>query len=179
MSEFLAIGIATKVQIHPVPSEAEAYEALQKGLAERGAGLSIYTGQVYDDVWDGQLQQEVVEAELLDFLKAVYAQLRLFTRLDDAEKVIAAFEGTPPEAWLDKLSEASFYNLQNDAYAQGRDLKIEGRDIQLRFVSAMLVMRGKIILETDGGLFDLFAAALQAQLNQFRLAEALRVYITG
>ena len=179
MGQFLAVGIVTKLQLHPIPSDPIDFNTLQEGLENQGIDLSIYNGQQYGETWDGQLKPSIVETELLDFLQAVYAKLQPFTKLDDSKEVINNFKSYPPESWFERLSEASFYNLQNDAYAQGRYYSIDGRRIQLRFVSAALVMGGKIFMETDNGLFDLFAAGLQAQLDSFQLSKALKVYITG
>lgn len=179
MGQFLAVGIATKLQLHPIPSDPIEFNNLQKNLENRGIDLSIYNGQQYGETWDSHLKPSIVEAELLEFLQSIYNKLQPFTRLDDSKEVINNFKSYPPESWIERLSKASFYNLQNDAYAQGRYYSIDGKRVQLRFVSTALVMGGKIFMETDNGLFDLFAAGLQAQLDSFQLSKAIRVYITG
>ncbi|MEM9886953.1 MAG: hypothetical protein AAF849_13755 [Bacteroidota bacterium] len=179
MGQFLSIGLLTKVWITQKETKEQAYEALEKGLLKYGYDLSIYDTKAEYSTWEAQLKPMLIEREMLPFLHATYALLSKYTPLFDHQEVLTALEESEPSIWHNMIKNASFYNFQEDRYGQAHYLKLEEERVRISFETISLKMAGKIVLESGEGLLDLFTDLLRLQLQEFELAKAIRVYVTG
>ncbi len=169
---YLFIGLANKVSIglNGVP-----FEEAEAPLAEHGIHLSVYEGEIKGGSWEGKLRPDILEKELLPFLREVYEAMGLFTTFGDAQDIIALLEQTPSEERYEQLLAAALPSFSDIGLLRITRLPIRQRHIGIRYSSIKLHSAGKIRMEEDGGMFDIFTIALQQQFEAFELAKALRV----
>ena len=179
MGQFLSIGILTNVTIHESDIPHLLPDTVIDALGREGIDPQIYSGRSEDDRWQGDLRPEIVKSELLDFLKSIYPIINQFCRVSDESEVIDCFSSNHPDKWPDLLNEVSYYTFQIDRYGMPFYIETQSRKVKVSFTSATLKVAGKIMMESDDGMFNLFGALLQERLAQFQLSKAIRVFITG
>lgn len=180
MGQFLSIGIIKDLHIQKENLEEYTFDDLKPTIEKRGYHLDIFHPNIEGNQWKGTLKTEILEAELLPFLERIYSLLKDFTNLSDYLEVL---EETKTITDVQKfLEDASFYDFQLDNYGHGSRIYVErskNQRMDINFDALSLKMAGKILMESDEGLFSLFTSLLQQQLADFQLSKALKVYITG
>ncbi|MEM8527863.1 MAG: hypothetical protein AAGG68_24695 [Bacteroidota bacterium] len=179
MGQYLSVGILTQINIKAEELTADTLKSLKPRLSGWGFDFKIYEGDLSENSWSGKLKPAIINQELLPFLKETYTVLGKFVRLDDEKTVLEKLEEAPSEKQNDFLQEPKYYNLQLDRYADDIHMKFSNQRIRISFSAVSLFMAGKLMMESHGGLFNLFSSLLHDRLKDFSLAKALRVYITG
>lgn len=174
MGAFLSIGLVNEVS---VGGDTMATEEVKVPLAEHGIHLNIYEGKIKESSWEGKLRPDILEKELLPFLRALYDSMGTFTKFGDAEDILALLEKTPAKERYERLLAANFSSFSNIGLSQIIRLPIHQRHVGVRYYSIRLHSAGKILMEEDGGMFDIFSIALQQQFKEFELSKAIMVDI--
>ena len=174
MGAFLFIGLVNEVSVSVDEMTIEEAEA---PLAEHGIHLSVYKGEMKNGSWEGRLRPDLLEEELLPFLRAVYSAMGTFASFGDAKDIIALLEETPPEERYERLLVADFSSFSDVGLSNVFRLSIGEQHIGVRYSSIKLHSAGKISMEEEGGMFDIFTIALQQQFKSFELAKALMIDI--
>lgn len=174
MGAFLFIGLVNEVS---VSVDEMTIEEAETPLAEHGIHLSIYEGEKNEYGWEGKLRPDLLEKELLPFLRAVYNAMGTFTTFGDAKDIIALLEKTPPEERYERLLAADFFSFSEVGLSNVFRLYVGEQHIGVRYSIIKLHTAGKISMEEDGGMFDIFTIALQQQFKAFELAKALMIDI--
>ena len=181
MGQYLAVAIATKLTTY---KSAEIKKTLTPQDVVKALGVK---GDIYDfaetkDAWTWTLKSSVVEAELLPFLEAVYANLYAVGQ-SDYKDVLERLRELPPSEWLTFTEDEGFEAFQANNYGESYTLSLPNKsrsiEIDINEESIMLALEGKISMECYGKLFGFFQTAIQQQFNAFQLGQTLRIFITG
>lgn len=186
MGQFLAVGITTNLSISKEKAEKEKItldEAIQNLNQNKHFLPEIYDFTDEKGLWKWSLKQEIIEAELLDFLKALYPLLYISKKYTDYDEVLEKLSQTNASSWIELANAKSFESFQIDEYGESERLYFDEKPFQPKltvdFTSIALAMEGKIMMEVYGGLFNFFKISLQKAFPEFQLSKALRVYISG
>ncbi len=180
MGQFLAIGLATEIGIKK--SEADKADLTLEQVQERMQHdlhyvPDIYTATEENGYYHFLLNEEVLHAELLLFLETFYPLLYSTPAYyEDALKKLA---GMPPAKWLQWAQGKPEEVFQFDEYGVRDYLTVNHTDICVSYDAVLLSMEGKISMETYGRQFTFMKYAMMQTFRKFRLAGALRMYITG
>ena len=180
MGQFLAIGLATEVGINK--SETDKAGLTLEQLQERMQHDLHYVPDIYnatekDDYYHLLLNEEIFAAELLPFLKTFYPLLYSDPAYyDDILEKLAAM---PPSEWLKWAQGKPEEAFQFDEYGTRDYLSVQHTRIPVSYDALLLSMEGKIGMETYGRQFSFVKYAMMQTFQEFRLAGALRMYITG
>lgn len=186
MGQFLAVGISTKLIVSKEKAEKgdlSLDEVLQKMKQSIHFHPSIYDFSDEDGYWRWNLKKQIWEEELLGFLNEFYPLLNINKSYTDFEDVLKKLAEIPTSDWLELAENKSFSSFQFDEYGENEWLYFEEKPfrpkISIGFDSVLLELEGKIIIESWGKLFNLFAFSIQKAFPTFQLSKAIRVYITG
>ncbi|MCI5179320.1 MAG: hypothetical protein D3911_08370 [Candidatus Electrothrix sp. AW3_4] len=180
MGQFLAIGLVTEIRINKAKSDkadltlAQLQEHMQQKLHYVPA---IYTATEKDGYYHFQLNEDIFHAELLPFLNAFYPLL--YSKPAYYEGVLKKLADMPPAEWLNWAQDKPEEAFQLDEYGTRDYLRVKHSDIAVSYDAVLLSMEGKIGMETYGRQFTFVKYAMMQAFQQFRLAGALRMYITG
>lgn len=179
MGQYLSIGLMKDLHLNKSENEKRSFEELKPELKEKGYDLDLFEQkkEVTESYWGGKLKQDILNNELLAFTEAVFTFLKKFCELSDDNQVLESLK--QETNLLNLFDEAGFYNFQNDSYGAISYLKIKGKRVTASFSTVSFIMKGKIFMEDDDGIFELLSFALQSYLSDFQLSKALKVYITG
>ena len=180
MGQFLAIGLATEIGIKK--SEADKADLTLEQLQERMQhdlhyAPDIYTATEEDGYYQFFLNEEVFHAELLPFLETFYPLL--YSNPAYYEGALKKLASMPPAEWLQWAQGKPEEVFQFDEYGTRDYLTVNHTDICVSYDALLLSMEGKISMETYGRQFTFVKYAMMQTFRQFRLAGALRMYITG
>jgi hypothetical protein len=180
MGQFLAIGLATEIGINK--SEADKADLNLQQLQERMQQNLHYVPEIYtatekDGYYHFHLNEEIFHEELLPFLKTFYPLL--YSKPAYYEYVLEKLAGMPPSEWLKWAEGKPEEAFQFDEYGTQDYLRVKHSDIAVSYDAVLLSMEGKIGMETFGRQFTFVKYAMMQTFQQFRLAGALRMYITG
>ena len=180
MGQFLAIGLATEIGINK--SEADKAELTLEQLLERMQHDLHYVPEIYtaieeDGYYQFFLNEEILHAELLPFLKTFYPLL--YSNPAYYEGALEKLAAMPPAEWLQWAQGKPEESFQFDEYGMGDSLTVNHARIRVSYDAVLLSMEGKISMETYGRQFTFVKYAMMQTFQQFRLAGALRMYITG
>jgi hypothetical protein len=178
MGQYLSIGLMKDLHLNKSENEKRSFEELKPELKEKGYDLDLFEQKkITESYWGGELKQDILNNELLAFTEAVFTFLKKFSELSDDNQVLESLK--QETNLLNFFDEASFYNFQNDSYGAMSYLKIEEKRVTASFTTISFIMKGKIFMEEDDGIFELLSFTLQSYLSEFQLSKALKVYITG
>jgi hypothetical protein len=138
---------------------------------------AIYTATEKDGYYHFQLNEDIFHAELLPFLNAFYPLL--YSKPAYYEGVLEKLANTPSSEWLKWAESKPEEAFQFDEYGTQDYLSVNHTDIPVSYDAVILSMEGKIVMETFGRQFTFVKYAMMQTFQQFRLAGALRMYITG
>lgn len=184
MGQYLAIGLATKMNIDRADNEAakwsfeELTEHMQGSLA---LSLDNYQLETCEDDWVWTLRPELLEVELIAFLQAIYPEL--YPEPDEKNESEAVLQGLKlrkPEDWLAWAQQKPHYVFQMDNYGSSDYLSAPfGQRVHVHYQHVLLSMQGKILIEEYGRHFLFFKQCIAHRFGNFALARSVRVYITG
>jgi hypothetical protein len=123
------------------------------------------------------LRDEVLQAELLPFLRSLYPLL--YRHPSDYGYVLSQLETLPPAEWLQWSIDESAEAFQYDRYGMSDTLKIGHQRIALFYEALLLSMEGGIGMEEYGRQFLFLKYTMMQAFQSFKLAGALRLSITG
>lgn len=180
MGQYLSIGIVTKIGVSK--AEVDKAELSLEQLQQEMTQNFRYASEIYDTnekegVYYFQLKEDIINKQLLPFLKSIYPFL-----YDDSEyydDVIEKIEKSPSSQWLSWAKEKPEEAFQLDEYGEQDHLQVGFSDIRINYDVIMLSMEGKIMMEVYGRQFNFFQYTMAEAFKEFTLAKALRVYITG
>ncbi len=183
MGQFLAIGLVTK-QIIPKDqlekgkiSNEELILKMQKELHFNPV-IFDFTENEKNIVF--KLKKELFESELIPFLEKFYPLIYINNNL--YLETLKELKNTTSDKWLPFAEHKSCEQFQMDDYGAEDNLYFD-KDFQPRVKifnkSILLSMEGKIMMESYGRQFNFFKLCMTEMFKEFRLAGALRVYITG
>ncbi|MCI5222503.1 MAG: hypothetical protein D3924_07495 [Candidatus Electrothrix sp. AR4] len=180
MGQFLAIGLATEIGINK--SEVDKADLTLEQLQERMQQdlhyvPDIYTATEKDGYYHILLNKEIFHTELLPFLKTFYPLL--YSKPAYYESVLDTLTEMPLPKWLQWAQGKPEEAFQFDEYGTRDYLTVNHTRISVSYDTVLLSMEGKIGMETFGRQFTFVKYAMMQTFRQFRLAGALRMYITG
>ena len=185
MGQYLAIGLrlelaASKQDVAKHLEETPLEEVL-KQIEDKYHLNDIYEREDHDDYYVFKVKEELLDRELIPFLEKFYS-LRYPAGSDiDAPDALQALKGI--DNTNDRLKLLSRKSFQT--YQEGEDFdycRIGGfwsNKVRISSSNAILSIDGKILMECYGGVFDFFRRCIVAQMSDFKLAEALTVWIDG
>ena len=180
MGQFLAIGLATEIGINK--SEADKADLTLEQLQERMQHDLHYVPDIYsatekDGYYHFFLKEEIFHAEFLPFLKTFYPLL--YSKPAYYESILEKLADMPPSEWLQWAQGKPEEAFQFDEYGTRDYLSVNHTRICVSYDAVLLSMEGKISMETFGRQFTFVKYAMMQTFQEFRLAGALRMYITG
>ncbi len=184
MGRYLVIGIATRIAFNKKEAETalESVEKAKNHVMEKYAPLGVYDMTEEEDYVTFKLKDNLLEAELKDFLRDFYSdRLSFGSKSKEGESILAALGKTQTaDDILSLANEKSWEHFQFDPnwdynYVEGKwdeymKLYIEGIDLSVD---------GKIMMECTNGLFEYFAFLLREKYKNHSLSKTLHVTISG
>ncbi len=184
MGQYLAIGLSTKISVNRAELEATkwSFEYLVEQMSGKLAlSLDNYHLEARPDEWLWTLRPELLAAELIPLLEALYPALYPLPDPDnDSEAVLRGLRERDPGEWMEWANRKPHYLFQDDPYGTSDYLRADfGRRVGIHYRDLALSMEGKILMEEYGRQFRFFQQCLAHRFGDFALARSLRVYITG
>lgn len=177
MGTFLHIGLRARLSASKAESPAQT-DALRTHL-RNAIDLSIYDEQESDNEFVWSLKPDLIENELVPFLRKQFSLIPSEGKRDSRQETLAELTSIKTVAELETwCEEAESYIGHWDGYDS---LTIgEGRQRQRIAVETFVfVSEGKIMMETYGGVFDYFETLIGLANPEFQLAKAATVSISG
>ena len=182
MGQYLCIGINTKIEVERAElqccrsGEDGARTIIEQELADR----ELYDLTVTDDLLIYSLKAEAVEEEWCAFIKDFYEMRyrETETRMEYEAALEAISAGTTLEDWLSLAARKLYRCYRTDAYWSSVDIG-SFYPCRLRVENIMLSIDGKILMECYDDLFRFFLNCIRKRLEQYKLADALAIYIFG
>jgi len=179
MGQYLGIGIMTRLTIEKANikkakvSKNDLFEAMKNKFH---LDVEIYNLTEDDEYMVLHLKDEVFQNQLVPMLEKLYPILYTEPEWQDALEKI---KSTEPEKFMKLAENKSEEYFQLDRYGTYEYLSFKNSEVKISSVSILLSLEGKIIMETYGRQFNFFKYCIKQTLNEFSLANAIRVYITG
>lgn len=181
MGQFLAIGLSVKISIKK--SEMKKADFDYNKLVKTMKTSLYFQSEIYKKNEDENfivftLKEEIVQTQLLDFLKSFYPHL--YKDPDSYSGVLESLTSLPPSQWMEWSRKKPGAAFQYDEYGMSDYLFGNfGHSIWINYKSIILSHEGKILMESCGSQFHFFKYAMIQTFKEFSLSGALRVYITG
>ncbi len=181
MGQFLAVGLTTEIEVrnsetkkdHPNISQIQ-----EQMRHELNFVPDIYTAIERDRSYSFLLNEDVFYSQLPSLLKELYPLLYRDSKYYDG--VLQKLAELAPSEWLQLAKYKSEGAFQFDVYGVPDYLYGSyGRKRWVHYEGILLSMEGKIIMESFGRQFTFLKYAMTKAFQQFDLAGALRLYITG
>jgi hypothetical protein len=124
------------------------------------------------------LKPELVQAELLPFVRQVYEDFH-----GDPEKgwrkkaidFIREHAGEPD--WLEQAEEAELNDFSLNGYDMPEDFEIDGKTIRLYTTIVTLGTEGKFLMEECGKTLQFMETCAHRAYTRFQLGKAFRVFV--
>ncbi len=181
MGQFLAVGLTTEIEVRNPETEkdhpniSQIQEQMQH---EFNFVPDIYTASEEESSYSFLLNEDIFYSQLPPLLKELYPLL--YRDSKDYEGVLQKLAELPPSEWLQLAKCKSEWAFQFDVYGVPDYLYGSyGRKRRIHYEGILLSMEGKIIMETFGRQFAFLKYTMTRAFQQFDLAGALRLYITG
>lgn len=185
MGRFLAIGLQLKLAVKKTDvakclNDCSLEDAF-KQIEEKCNLKNIFDREESENYYEYHIKKEVLDKELIPFLEKFYSiRYSADSAADskDALNALKAIDNT--EDRLNLLHERCFQTYQdgeNFDYCQIG--KWPCNEIRFSSNNAILSLDGKIMMECYGDVFDFFRRCIIAQMAEFKLAQALTVWIDG
>ncbi len=180
MGQYLAIGLATTVGVKK-PEVAKAKLTIDH-VQEQMRHKLHYVPDIYhlreDDEWyDFHLDDDIFHTQLLPLLKTLYPLL--YPNAVYYDDILQKLATISPSEWLQLAKNKSEEAFQFDQYGESDYLEANHSNIHVHYESLLLSMEGKMMMETYGRQFAFLKYTMMRTFQQFSLAGALRIYITG
>lgn len=184
MGRFLMIGLKLGVAIrkdyirkHISSMHTEDY-ILNQMIAK--LRLESFKKVEYNDYYDFELDKELLDKELITFLKRFYSIRYIGKSKFESDAVISKLESLSTiDERLKLLEDKSYQSYQEDTRYGYFYIDDCGFFEIPYYVSEMVLsMDGKIIMECYGGVLDFFRRCIVSQLADLKLSSAIDVYIS-
>ncbi len=189
MGQMLAIGINHAYTVSQSASKKanktleEAISIVRKSRAPEGLyDIRIEEGYNKELYALFTLKSEIIKQEIVPFMDDFF-QLCFDGKNYDRDKILERLKTV--ETYQDMLvyaSQNNHENFQNDEYGDPIWIEVEGtfpKELKCNHAAVIICLEGKILMESYGRIFELLRKLLSEKLAQYKLAEALDVYITG
>ena len=184
MGQFLATGLVTKMSVSKQKMEKgkitldEIREKLENNFHY---DLSIFDEKEEDEYIVWSLNNKLMEKELIPFLKKFLYKINYYTQ--NTDNVIRELENNTADKWLEIAENRSLEYFQIDEYGEDEYIYFANKDfrpsIKINSTSIMFSAEGKIIMEEYGTQFNFYKYCMVQTYKEFKIASALRIYITG
>lgn len=184
MGQFLSTGLVTRMSVSKQEMQKgkinieEVRERLQTNFHYN---LSIFDEKEEDEYITWTISNKLMEEELIFFLKEFL--YRITDDSGNADDVINKLEEKGVKNWLEIAEEKELYDFQIDKYGESEYLYFSNKDfrpsVRIDFTNIMLSAEGKIMMETYGRQFNFYKYCMIQTYKEFKIASALRIYITG
>lgn len=124
------------------------------------------------------LKSELVQAELLPFVRQVYEDFHGDPEkgwLKTAVAFIGEHAGEPD--WLEKAEEAELYDFSPNDYVMPDDFEIDGKRIRLYTTIVALGSEGKFLMEECEKTLQFMETCAHRAYAGFQLGKAFRVFV--
>lgn len=185
MGQFLAIGLQLELAVKKTDVTKclndNTLEDVFKQIEEKCNLKNVFDREESDNYYVYHVKKEVLDKELIPFLEKFYS-IRYSADYDsDSKEALNALKALDNTAdRLNLLHDRCFQTYQdgeNFGYCQIGKWPCD--KIRFSCNNAILSLDGKIIMECYGSVFDFFRRCIIAQLAEFKLAQALTVWIDG
>lgn len=184
MGCFLAIGLRLTAAIRKKDIDYRQDGVTLENVLDRVADV-CHLGDIYDmkeenDYFVYSLKKEILDEELMPFLKKFYS-LRYPDAIEgDSSYALEDLEKLPDTTTrLAVLEKKSYQTYQEGDEFCYYDIKGLWDGVRLTCHNAILSLDGKIIMECYGRVFNFFRRCIIAQMPEFKLSQALSVWIDG
>lgn len=140
----------------------------------------IYDMTEEDDYIVYTMKKEILDEELMPFLKKFYSLRYAEGAKAESSYVLEDLEKLPDTATRLTVLEKKCYQ----SYQEGDEFVYYGikglwDDVRLSCHNAILSIDGKIIMECYNDVFNFFRRCIVAQMPEYKLSQALSVWIDG
>ncbi|MBR1502343.1 MAG: hypothetical protein IJ618_00475 [Prevotella sp.] len=154
---------------------------MKKTLLEHYNKKGIYNLEEDDYYISLKLKPEIAEPEMIDFLHDFYEMRyseetrKEYTNMEDIK------QRTTLDEWLEYASKKSNYAFQLDEFIHISTPYPGGWTDSLDTSAEQIILSldGKIIMECYGELFLFFTNLIKDKLSKYKLADSLKVAISG
>jgi hypothetical protein len=190
MGTYLAMGLklvlqAYKPDVVKCTNEKSTVEDVLKRLERKCRIGDIYTRYEEDDCYEYRLNDSVLQQELCSFLKDFY-DLCDDNDKDYQDKIFAAINGLPDQTLssiIPILQERRFETFQDGDYSEYVYMTEAGtlsnKKIWTYTECAILSLEGKFMMECYDGLFEFLRKSIIAQMPDYKLSQAVNIWIEG
>lgn len=184
MGQYLAIGLRLKVAMNK-----KDLDNRQDGVTsddvfsriEKKCNLNeIYEKTEKENYFVYSLKEDILDKELIPFLRKFYS-LRYPNDTDyGTARVIEELEKIQDtSSRLTILRERRYPTYQDGDEFDYYEIKGLWDSVRISCSNAILSLDGKIIMECYGDVFAFFRRCIISQMSEFKLAQALSVWIDG
>ncbi len=188
MGTYLAMGLklvfqAYKPDVVKYAEKDSTVEDVLKQLEMKYDLGDVYTRYEKDDCFEYRLDDNVLQQELCPFLNDFYDLRYDNERKDYKDEVIAAINELPDQTLssiIPLLKEKKFELFQTDDYSKYMymgDWGLMSDKIWTHTECAILSLDGKFIMECYGSLFYFLRKSIVAQLPDYKLNQAVDVWL--
>lgn len=182
MGQFLGIGINTKIKVSRTElRRCPSGEDCARAIVEKDlANSELYNLTMTDDLLIYSLKKEIVEKEWCAFINDFYTIRYKETgeQMEDEEALEAISACTTLEDWLSIANQKRYSCFQIDDHQQYIEIGAF-YPCRVGIENIILSIDGKILMECYGTLFRFLTICIKKRLEQYKLADALDVYISG
>lgn len=180
MGQFLAIGLVTEIAISK--KDVESAKLTKEQLLQEMTSQIHFLPEIYninesDKYFNFNLLDKILYSQLIPFLEKFYP--KIYSKEDYYKSIIESLKNKPNSEWLEWAKEKPEEAFQFDEYGTRDYLTIKYDNIAINYDAILLSMEGKIGMEVYGRQFNFFKYCMIQAFNEFSLASALRIYITG
>lgn len=183
MGQFLCIGLCTRIRAgrdelkYKFKNTGQAVTAILNNFQIEDEGL--FKVEEYESGIVLNLSPEVLAKELRPMLERFY-QTRYGTRSSEAPYVLEAMKGCVTAGDMLSLADKKQFEIFQTGFNYDFvPAECTPGDMMVFVDSIILNLSGKIIMECYGSLFGYLTSLIRKELQGFRLANAVRLYIDG
>ena len=183
MGQYLALGLTHRIaaSIEEIRKAKITNEELCQEMQQSfSVGMELYDEKETDTNLVFSLKNEIMETDLISFLKELYPLVYDAEAMKEYEDVLKTLHSTPPTKWMAAANQKSNFAFQIDDYIRIIRLSKPFRpEIRLKFSSVILKLGyGKIVTEGISDFAYLFNHCFHETFKKHRIAKAVRAYLT-
>ncbi len=187
MGQFLATGIVQKMVVDKkkiMNKNIELDDIVASIEEQLYIPKNLYNITDHDTLWSFDLDEKIFQEELVDFLDVFYSVMYSnHSKYHKCKQFLEELKNSLPSEWMDFAENRKFYLFQSDKYAAPDTIYVPNKFHDILYVYnpniIMLALEGKILMEEYGLQFTFVKYCMRAVFQKFKLAGALRMYITG
>lgn len=183
MGQFLMIALKLELGVkkdyirkHVKEDRSEEYILNQM---EKKLNLENYNRKEYDEYYGYELSKEILDSELMTFLKRFYDFRYAGGYNYKSDVVISKLEPLSTDERLELLEERSYQCYQEDRKYDVFYLDNDSWS-EIPYISKEMIlsMDGKIIMECYGEILDFFKRCIISNFKDLKISSAIDVYIS-